>query len=326
MRKALKDIFSKDEELEVVCTAKDGKDAIRKIEEYKPDVITMDIDMPTMDGLTALKHIMMKSPVPIVMVSALAENPEINFEIWRLGSIEFVKKPSGSVSSDVNRQKEELIRKVKEAYNANLQNVKRVRLTRKSIPHTIKSENKADRIELILGGAGSLNSIIYLLSHYKPRRDHSLLSILDFSRQTLSVFQKRINDIAQVDTYIAEKTMKIPASCCIIASFSSLQSISYNKGHYSIDISPDDGSRFSRVVSQAPDRLIRDSSLFVLNNSKTNDHIEALKVWHEKGGKIFYQEPATCIFPQLINYAVNEGIKGEIITLKQYIKIFNYEA
>jgi two-component system chemotaxis response regulator CheB len=323
MRKALKDIFSKDEELEVVCTAKDGEDAIKKISEYKPDVITLDIDMPTMDGLTALKHIMMKSPVPVVMVSALADNPEVNFEIWRLGSIEFVKKPSGSVSSDVDRQKVELIRKVKQAYFANLNNVKRVRLTKKTRTHSIISKNSAERLDLILGGAGSLNNIIYLLSHYKPEKFHSLLALLDFNLKTLSVFQKRVNDISLVETYLADKSMIVPETCCIISSINNIKKIEYNDGNYFIDITENESSNSNMVFDLMPDKIYQDSSLFVLNSTQTT-FIDGLGAWVEKGGRIFYQDPSTCIFPQLINHAISENIKGETTTLSQYIENFSY--
>jgi two-component system chemotaxis response regulator CheB len=323
MRKALKDIFSKDNDFEVVCTAKDGKDALEKISECQPDVITMDIDMPTMDGLTALKHIMMKSPVPIVMVSALTDNPEVNFEIWRLGSIEFVKKPSGSVSSDVDKQKEELIRKVKRAYFANLQNVKRVRLSQRSMKRLIRSGESAKQINLILGGAGSLNNIIYLLNRYNAGKNNSLLILLDFNLHTLSIFQKRANDISLIETYLADKSMTIMESCAIIAPISRIKNIHWNNNSYFLDIAAeDDVENLDRLFGILPDKLYQDSSLFVLNSEKTG-FIDALSSWAEKGGKIYYQDPSTCIFPQLVNFAISENIQGEIITLNQYIEKLN---
>lgn len=73
MRKLISDFFDKHPTIEVVGTARNGKDALQKIEQYEPDVVTMDVEMPIMNGLEAVKNIMDKHPVPIVMLSSTTQ-------------------------------------------------------------------------------------------------------------------------------------------------------------------------------------------------------------------------------------------------------------
>ncbi len=116
MRRVLETIFNSDDQLQVVGHAKDGREAIALAESLKPDVITMDLNMPHMDGLQATAHIMTTNPRPIVVVSSeTKEGAASTLKTLELGAIEFVTKPSGGVDLDMQSVKEELIRKVRMA-------------------------------------------------------------------------------------------------------------------------------------------------------------------------------------------------------------------
>jgi two-component system, chemotaxis family, protein-glutamate methylesterase/glutaminase len=116
MRKVLESIFNGDEQLQVVGHAKDGREAIALSESLKPDVITMDLNMPHMDGLAATAHIMTNSPRPIVIVSSESkEGAASTLKALELGAIEFVTKPSGGIDLDMQSVKDELLRKVRMA-------------------------------------------------------------------------------------------------------------------------------------------------------------------------------------------------------------------
>jgi two-component system, chemotaxis family, protein-glutamate methylesterase/glutaminase len=116
MRKVLETIFNSDEQLQVVGHARDGREAIAMSESLKPDVITMDINMPHVDGLQATAHIMTSNPRPIVVVSSeTREGAASTLKALELGAIEFVTKPSSGIDLDMQSIREDLVRKVRMA-------------------------------------------------------------------------------------------------------------------------------------------------------------------------------------------------------------------
>src|SRR5437773_3357184 len=116
MRKVLETIFNSDTQLQVIGHAKDGREAVALAESLKPDVITMDINMPHMDGLQATAQIMTTNPHPIVIVSSESRDGAAStVKALELGAIEFIAKPSGAIDLDMQSIREDLLRKVKMA-------------------------------------------------------------------------------------------------------------------------------------------------------------------------------------------------------------------
>jgi len=116
MRKVLEGIYNSDEQMQVVGSAKDGREAVSMAESLKPDVISMDINMPHVDGLQATAEIMTTNPKPIVIVSSESkEGAASTLRALELGAIEFVAKPSSGIDLDMQSVKEELLRKVRMA-------------------------------------------------------------------------------------------------------------------------------------------------------------------------------------------------------------------
>ena len=116
MRKVLETILISDPQLQVIGHAKDGREAIALAESLKPDVITMDINMPHMDGLQATAQIMTANPRPIVVVSSESKDGAAStLKALELGAIEFVAKPNSAIDLDMQSIREDLLRKVKMA-------------------------------------------------------------------------------------------------------------------------------------------------------------------------------------------------------------------
>jgi two-component system chemotaxis response regulator CheB len=116
MRKVLHGIVASDPYLEVCGEARDGRDAVTQTEVLKPDVVSMDINMPHMDGLQATEIIMSSNPRPILIVSSESrEGAEVTLKALQLGAIDFVAKPMGGVDLDLSSVREEIVRKLKMA-------------------------------------------------------------------------------------------------------------------------------------------------------------------------------------------------------------------
>lgn len=131
MRRTLKKMIETDPLFEVAGTARDGDDAIAKARSLRPDVITMDINMPGTDGITAMQYIVDEKIAPVVMVSSLTqEGAAATFEALALGAFDYVGKPGGTVTMDMSSVAEELTCKLKAACGKGT----RTRLTRKILP------------------------------------------------------------------------------------------------------------------------------------------------------------------------------------------------
>lgn len=117
MRKNLRRLLERERDIVVVGAARDGEDAIIKYAETEPDVVTLDINMPKMDGLTTLQHILTADPnAKVIMLSSLThEGAMVTFEALALGALDFVGKPGGTVSADLATITQELIGKIKMA-------------------------------------------------------------------------------------------------------------------------------------------------------------------------------------------------------------------
>ncbi|WP_042472414.1 protein-glutamate methylesterase/protein-glutamine glutaminase [Bacillus ndiopicus] len=136
MRKLVGDFFDGNLNIEVVGTARNGKDAIEKIQQLQPNVVTMDVEMPEMNGLDALKEIMSTCPVPVVMLSSTTkQGTENTLTAMEYGAVDFVAKTSGTISLDLHKIKEELVQKVEAAANISIAKLKRpLEMTRKIEP------------------------------------------------------------------------------------------------------------------------------------------------------------------------------------------------
>ncbi len=116
MRKVIGDILESEPGIEVAGKARNGQDALRKIEELKPDVVTMDVEMPVMDGITALKAQMSIRPLPVVMLSSLTSaGAKQTMKALELGAVDFIAKPSGHISLDIGVLRDDIVNKVKVA-------------------------------------------------------------------------------------------------------------------------------------------------------------------------------------------------------------------
>src|SRR5215467_7935652 len=143
MRKMIPSLLSRDEEIEVVATAIDGDFALGKIEQLKPDVVTLDVDMPRMDGITTLGLIVSKHRVPVLMLSSLTtRDAALTLKALEMGAVDFICKPGGA--HRVGEMAGELISKVKEAARSRL-------VTPAELPRAPRAKKRPQPIPRITG-------------------------------------------------------------------------------------------------------------------------------------------------------------------------------
>ncbi len=204
MRKVLSDIISNSNKMEVAGTAKNGEDAIEKIKSLKPDVVTLDVEMPVMDGLTALEKIMSESPIPVVMLSSVTkEGADATLKALELGAIDFISKPSSIFKVNTDDIVNEINEKILVASKVKFRKPMKPSITSKKEPviqqpvqRSIPSGKKGSRIDKIIaigtstGGPkalqevvpklpGDLNASAIIVQHMPPKFTKSLAERLD---------------------------------------------------------------------------------------------------------------------------------------------------
>jgi two-component system chemotaxis response regulator CheB len=132
MRRLITQIVEESGEFRVAGTARNGLDALQKVHALDPDVVTMDVDMPELDGLQALGYIMSETPRPVVMLSAATTHSghDATLRALELGAVDFVRKPSGAISLDLARVTDRLLAALRAAAQANVRGVRMLAVTR----------------------------------------------------------------------------------------------------------------------------------------------------------------------------------------------------
>ena len=121
MRKVITNILNDDPEITVIAKARNGQDAVEKVERLKPDVVTLDNEMPVLDGLHALGYIMSECPTPVVMLTAVDEkSANVTLTAFEYGAVDFIQKPTGTISRDISAIADEIRSKVKTAASVDL--------------------------------------------------------------------------------------------------------------------------------------------------------------------------------------------------------------
>ena len=142
MRKLLEGIFLAEGDFDIRL-ARNGNEALELVHAFDPQIVTLDVQMPGMDGLTCLSRIMIEAPRPVVMISSLtAEGAEATLEAIKLGAVDFIAKPSGAVSLEIDRLRPLVVEKVRAAASARIRRT--LRLTER-VRHQIRRAGLVSR-------------------------------------------------------------------------------------------------------------------------------------------------------------------------------------
>lgn len=307
MRKALVDILSGSEGIEVIGVAKHGKEALEAIRTLRPDVITLDVDMPIMDGLTTIKHIMVRDPLPIVMVSGLADQGQITFEALSLGAVDFFPKPSGTISDDMHNSGAELVRTIRVAAGINPKAIKRV-VKRQDQPERREAENRQMPRGLLVVVAlhGAVSSFIRLASAIFPLRNMACLCIQDMSSSVLSAYSQELDVITGCATAF-ESGQPLYAGCCSLLQKQDLPQIETDSQNVILLVRPDDHGNLDSFFHGASEAFGEDLNVCILGGQalKGARGLETVRV---KGGSVSALVPEKCASGEFARAAIQRNL------------------
>lgn len=325
MRKVISDVLNSDKDIQVVYAAKDGKDAIEKIHQYSPDVVTLDVEMPIMDGLDCLKHIMKNNPLPVIMVSSLtSEGAEATLKALELGAVDFIAKPQNIFDIGSNKFKEEIIEKIKIARNSIVLSYTN-RLISRRLSKAKGNRNLKNIIAIgtSTGGPSALQQVIPLIpgnipaafivvQHMPPGFTKSLASRLD-GMSELSVKEAEDGDILQAgNVYIAPGdyhliVSKEKVSNRLVINLSRSDSLKAERHRPSVNV-------MMNSLSSTGLRNI----IGVIMTGMGNDGCEGLKRLKEKNNAyIIAQSEESCVVYGMPRAAVRAGIVDKIVPLNE---------
>lgn len=334
MRKLIADFVSKDDRLDVAGTAKNGREAIRLTEELNPDVITMDVEMPEMDGLTALRHIMQRFPTPVLMVSSLTEKGAYEtIKALQLGAVDFVQKPSGSVSLDLFRVKEELIAKIKAVANAPLSKTEPLVLSEAVQPKTKPAIQKIEKPQRVVtgfkqlfavgtstGGPKALETVITgLPAGFKD----PVLVVQHMPPKFTEYLAKRLDGIANVNVVEAQNNQVISGGTVYIAPGDYHMEVRQRGNEYRIVLNKEthcNGHRPSvDVLYDSVSKLAGLKRHYIIMTGMGGDGAKGMKRAKDSGaaGSTIAESEETCIVYGMPKTAVNLGCVDHILPLNR---------
>ncbi len=206
MRKLIPAILERDPSIEVVGTAMDGTFALKKIEEFHPDVITLDLEMPRMDGLEALRLIMRRAPMPVIVFSTHSkEGAYSTFKALALGAIDFVAKPRDAAAGHLEAIAVELIDKIKVAKRASGRKIRASVEVETTSPQKkpVRATLPPSRVVAIGISTGGPNALQYVLSQIPADFAATILIVQHMPEGFTEMFARRLDECCALDVHEA---------------------------------------------------------------------------------------------------------------------------
>lgn len=325
MRKLIPMIISSDKEIEVIGTAMDGDFALKKIPLLRPDVITLDVDMPRMDGLTALKSIVRDFRIPVILVSSLTrEGAEITIKGLEMGAFDFIPKPNGAISVHMSEISKELIGKIKAAARCSFLKFKEpspIKIKRKTpsfLPFKSLTAETVVAIGISTGGPQALSEILPLVPNNFPS---CILIVQHMPEGFTEFFARRLNSVCSINVKEAtDGDIVSPGTALIAPGGKHLKIKRTPYGIISVlSMSPPvSGHRPSAtVLFDSVAEEYGKNSVAIIMTGMGDDGVEGLKRIKEKGGITIAQDEKTSVVYGMPKLAVERGYADMVLSLDE---------
>lgn len=219
VRKVVRQMLSRDPFIEVVGTAHDGEEALELVERLQPDVVTLDLIMPRMDGVTFLREQMKRRPIPVVVVSIASEGGEMALAALDAGAVDFVQKPTALATEKIFEISDDLIAKVKAAAGARLNHLQAVQEL-ESVQRPISDQTqRSGRVEAVVIGisTGGPQALRYLIPRLPGDLPVPVGVVLHMPEGYTGPYAERLNQISALEVVEAQEGTPFKPGRVIIA-------------------------------------------------------------------------------------------------------------
>ena len=333
VRQTLTQIYSSDPELEVVGTAPDAIIALKKLSDLKPDVLSLDVQMPRMDGLTFLERLMKSNPMPVVMVSALTtKGSEEALRSLELGAIDIVEKPRLDVREGLEEISIQICDKIKAAAQAKVKTPHQRYLTpaKKFSVDAILPPKRKDQAqsgnELLIaigastGGTVALREVLTPLPSDMP----GIVVVQHMPKAFTFSFAESLNRDCKLNVCEASEGQKVERGKVLISPGDQHMMIkSSGKGYY---VTMNSGELVNRhrpsvdVLFRSVANLSGGKSIGVILTGMGDDGAMGLSEMHDTGSKTLAQDEDSCVVYGMPRKAVECGAVDEILSLENIVR------
>ena len=320
-----------DESINVIGTSHDGYDAIKKTQELKPDVITLDIEMPHLNGLEALKHIMSKSPTPVIMLSShTSEEAEATIKALELGAADFVLKPSLISSSNREIVFKQLIKRIKNVAGINvntlLQSIarknERENFTADAIKRPLKAiDNDFLKVVIIGSSTGGPRSLYQIIPTIPDDIPAAILIVQHMPPKFTSTMAERLNELSQITVKEAQTGDDIVTGQALIAPGGYHMKVGKNKKIVLTDDKPITGLRPAiDITMETAVNVFGRQCIGVILTGMGHDGTQGSALIKAAGGTIIAQDEVSCIVYGMPRSVIENGLADRVVPLNEIVK------
>ena len=318
VRKIFTEELSKERDIEVVGAAPDPYVARDKILQLKPDVITLDIEMPRMDGITFLKKLMKHFPLPVIVVSSLTpKGSALAIEAMESGAVEVVSKPGGSYS--VGEMGTQLADKIRAAARA--RPIKRETSTRP--PDTVRLSSRAlaettNKVVAIGASTGGTEALKLVLAQM-PSNSPGMVVVQHMPANFTRAFADRLNGLCQVTVKEAKDNDSVVPGTCLIAPGNYHMLLKRSGARYYVQVKTGPMVHHQRpavdVLFKSTAQYAGANAVGVIMTGMGADGAEGIKQMKEAGAKTIAQDEASCVVFGMPKEAIKTGAVDRVISL-----------
>jgi len=322
MRKLIPAILARDASIEVVGTAMDGAFALKKIEELHPDVVTLDLDMPRMDGMETLRMIMRRAPLPVILFSTHSkEGGYATLKALALGAVDFLAKPKDAAAGRLEEIADQLIAKIKVAKRAAGRKLPPATIEESAVPKKGARSALPPRRVIAIGiSTGGPNALQYVLSQIPADFQSSIVIVQHMPEGFTEMFAKRLDECCPMEIHEAHSGDLLIAGRVLICPGNRHMMVRrMPRGDMVVlsDGPPVNGHRPSAdVLFHSVAQEFGLTSVGVIMTGMGEDGAEGLGAIRNAGGMTIAQSEDTCVVSSMPRAAILKGHANKIIALE----------